>query len=715
MVKSQLANEVNYKESKEIEEEDDEYSAPIYNYKLYDKEIEIGLGNPKHTFSRYGIVYFPVYLIVNNELIAKIGIFEIKDSELIHTLDDDGDVKLDKNKILFFISKDYLNQVITPSRIENSRGNVTLPCVPTESPPEGCDLNRQRCKDNVEPSPPIPDPVEALSKDDIIEIDDIDDVAVLVIPPEKKSVTTEIAEKTLKDGIFEEVSTVKVLPLLPEESKEQSDQIKKEFQESSRNNWMQNFRRNLHYQIVDNEGGGDCFFAVIRDAFKQMGKETTVEKLRALLANEATEEMFEQSRMLYTATLAEVQEKEREMKEIKKTIDQLKRRIEKAKGTNQAEEADVLKTVKGELAKYNQAKLEKKQATELLKEFAHMEGVDTLEKFRQFILTSNYWADTWAISTLERVLNIKVVVLSKEAYEAGDMDSVMKCGQLNDSELEKRGVFDPDYYIMTSYTGNHYTLVTYKEKRIFKFGELPYDIKIMVITKCLEKNAGPYYLIKDFRNLKTKLGLSEDEGKPLVPEDDYLNTDLYDKKTVFMFHQFSDAHPKAGKGSGETTDNLLKYKQLNSIKDWRKMLDDTWAAPFTVDGNKWNSVAHYYMAAQFKKGFPDYALKYAIESNSPISTSVKAAKEEYTNTLKTKKSLLQPDVKLATDPDFFTIRENPIFESERKKALEAKFGQNLDLKKTLLETQQAKLVHFERGKDPVPDTLLMRLRREVIP
>ena len=650
MVKSHLVNEVNYNESKEIEDEDDEYSAPIYDYKLYDKDIEIGLGKQKHTYSRYGIVYFPVYLIVNNELIAKIGIFEIKDSELIHTLDEDGDVKLDKKKILFFISKEYLSNIL------KDKGTA----------------------EDV-PSPPL---VSVLDDKDIevIDVIDVDDVAVLVIPPEKKSLTTEIAEKTLKDGIFEETSTVNVLPLLPEESKEQSDQIKKEFQESSRNLWIQNFRRNTHYQIMDNEGGGDCFFAVIRDAFKQIGKETTVEKLRALLANEATEEMFEQSRMLYTATLAEFQEKEREMKEIKKVVDQLKRRIDKARGTNQAEEADILKTVKSELAKYNRAKQEKKQANDLLKEFVHMEGIDTLEKFRQFILTSGYWADTWAISTLERILNVKVVVLSKEAYESGDMDSVMKCGQLNDSDLERTGVFDPDFYILTSYTGNHYTLVTYKDKRILKFSELPYDIKIMVITKCLEKNAGPYYLIKDFRQLKTKLGLSENEGKPHVPEDDYLNTDLYDNKTVLMFYQSSDALPKAGKGSGETTDNLLKYKQLNSVKDWRRMLDDTWSAPFTVDGNKWTSVAHYFMAAQFKRGFPDYALKYAVESNSPISLSVNAAKEEYNQTLKTKKSLLQPDVELAIDPDFFTIKENPTFESERKKALEAKFGQNLDLK-----------------------------------
>ena len=38
------------------------------------------------------------------------------------------------------------NCIVTPSRIENARGNVTLPL---ESSPEGGDLNRQRCKETV--------------------------------------------------------------------------------------------------------------------------------------------------------------------------------------------------------------------------------------------------------------------------------------------------------------------------------------------------------------------------------------------------------------------------------------------------------------------------------------------------------------------------------------------------------------------------------------
>ena len=398
------------------------------------------------------------------------------------------------------------------------------------------------------------------------------------------------------------------------------------------------------------------------------------------------------------------------MKEIKKTVDKIKKRIENTK--NSVEEKELVNSVKDMVLKYNNIKEEKKTSSDMLNEFKHMEGITDLEKFREFILTSRYWADTWAISTIERLLNIKVIVLSKESYESGDQDSVMKCGQLNDEEIEKKGVFNPDYYIMTSYTGNHYTLVSYKEKRIFSFEELPYDIKIMIISKCLEKNAGPYYLIKDFRNFKLKLGLSEDEGKPSEDEEEYLNNDLYDNKTVFMFYDKSNTSPKAGKGSGEKTDDLIKYNRLNGIKDWRRMMDDSYITPFTLDNKRWNSVSHYFMGSQFKKGFPDYYDLYSIDSGSNISKDVKEAKEEYDRVIKTKKSNLKSG-NITPDPNFFTIKENPDFEVERMKALEAKFTQNLNLKQALLETQQAKLTHFHRGKDPEVDMLLMKLRQKL--
>ena len=68
--------------------------------------------------------------------------------------------------------------------------------------------------------------------------------------------------------------------------------------------------------------------------------------------------------------------------------------------------------------------------------------IDTIEDFRNLIQTCKFWGETWSISTLERVLNIKLIILSSEAYRQKDYKNVLLCGQLNDSVLETRGEFE---------------------------------------------------------------------------------------------------------------------------------------------------------------------------------------------------------------------------------------------------------------------------------
>ena len=63
----------------------------------------------------------------------------------------------------------------------------------------------------------------------------------------------------------------------------------------------------------------------------------------------------------------------------------------------------------------------------MLEEFKFMKGIDTLEKFKKIIKTCDFWAETWAISTLERLLNIKIIILSSEAYKLGDLLNVLQC------------------------------------------------------------------------------------------------------------------------------------------------------------------------------------------------------------------------------------------------------------------------------------------------
>jgi hypothetical protein len=51
--------------------------------------------------------------------------------------------------------------------------------------------------------------------------------------------------------------------------------------------------KNEHYGIHDVESNGDCFFAVIRDAFQQIGYKTTVAKNSRIVAKDVTEEVFQ--------------------------------------------------------------------------------------------------------------------------------------------------------------------------------------------------------------------------------------------------------------------------------------------------------------------------------------------------------------------------------------------------------------------------------------
>lgn len=687
MVKSKIdPKNINYDEEKTVDNDDLNHPSARYKYKVHNLEIEIVLGVIRYTYSKYNVVYYPIYLVFGDEVDSKIGIFEVESSKALEAIDEDGDIDLTKGKIIIFASKDYLQKVYNEYQPEQ----------------KGVDAPQSLEESGTAENPII--------------IDNTDDVTRLDLPKDKVSPISEEANKFLADGVFTKISPINT-NTLQSETLEESDKLKSEFKESSKTNWMEKFTNNNNYGIIDNEGSGDCFFAVIRDAFRPIGMETTVQKLRAILSKEMTEEIYSTSRLLYVNYLAEIQDKEAEMKAIKTKSPILKKRSEAAK--NKAENKEILTEAKKLLEKYEKLRVEKTDAEELINEFKHMKDIDSLDKYKAFILSPNYWADTWAVSTLERLLNIKIIILSEESFDNNDNNSVLLCGQLNDAQIENKGVFKPDYYIMTTYSGDHYKLITYKEKTIFKFDEIPYDIKVLVINKCMERNAGPYYLIEDFRNLKTRLGLDANEGKPHVDEDDYLKKDLYDKNIVFRFYSHSDSNPKAGTGSGETIPPMekLNFTALNNKKDkamfdWRKKLDDSWAAPFTVDSHRWNTVEHYYLGSQYKKGFPDFYLQFSLDSGSKIASDLALAHIAGSESGKLKDKILRkPEIK--PDPDFFEQGAASRSITERKTALLAKFGQNLDLKHVLLATRNAKLTHFKRGREPETDELLMTVRKEL--
>lgn len=696
MVRSKLDRvNINYPEFRTIDAGDVDYSTVIYVYTFANENIEIALGKEKHTYSNYNVVYFSIYLVVNEAPVSRIGVFEIDSRKLINSMDDDGGIDLRQGNILMFIDGQYLQSLLA---------KYSLPTPPTAA------------ANNVVDGEPIVLDVE------VIDGDAQDDVMRLAVDAEKTARTPPADKNKDKHaGIFVIDANIVSPPLLSEESEQESDQLKREFEDTVKATWIEKFTHNNRYSLIDNEGGGDCLFAVIRDAFQQIGHITTVSAIRKLLAAEVDDALYQEYRTMYINILADYQEKEKEMKAIHKKTLVLKKlsasiddRGNQTMTTmeSQQEQQRVLAEANELIRQYQALLLEKKETKQLLSEFEFMKELDSIDKFREYVQSSQYWADTWAISTLERLLNIKLVILSEEAFSTGEKDAVMQCGQLNDTKIEEQKTFAPDYYIITSYSGNHYKLISYKEKQIFRFREIPYDVKTMIVNKCLERNAGPYYLIQDFRNYKSKIGIDADMGRP--EEDNYLDTDLYGKDVVFMFHSNSNANPKPGYGSGEQipANMILDYKSLNKLKNWRRKLSDEWPVQITVDGHRWNSAMHYYLGSQYKKGYPDFYLQFSTDSGSELSKNVDMAIAASSKSGKYNDRLVRP-ANVKVDPDFYEISNNSRSEQERYTALNAKFTQNQDMKQILMETRRAKLIHFVRGREPEIDVMLMKLRREL--
>lgn len=663
MVLSKLDSGVSYPELKSVDSGDLKTEANLYQIEIKSVEVIIAVGNSKNTFEDKNILYFPIYLVKHNNKVIQIGVYEIKASDYLSNLDDYNNLdieNMDEPLIYSFVTKDFLNKMrLKPEeRTDKEEGEIS----------------EEEESENEE-------------EDEYIQEYEI---------PEERA------------DIFVKIKGVPVPPLLKEETPKTAKDIKEKYHESPKDTWVEKFMKNKNYLIQDNEGGGDCLFSTIRDAFGSISQQTSVNKLRKKLAEQATNEIFENYKEQFDMYNASLVRATNEIKELEQEYLLLKQRFGTVIDRN--EQKAIASQAKEVKVQHDKLVEEKKVTSAILKEYKFMKGVETLDQFKKIIRHCDFWADTWAISTLERILNIKFIILSSESYKSDDKKNVMQCGQLNDPILEQRGRFTPEFYIMVDYTGNHYKLIGYKKKLIFKFSEIPYDIKKMIYEKCLEKNAGPFAIIPDFQKFKAS------QKKTVIKEAQYEDLSesklrgLYNDEIVLQFYSKSLDKPLPGKGSGEKipNDRLKEYSTLASIPQWRKKLSNFWVQSFSLDNHQWASVEHYYQASKFKKTHPDFYLSFSLDSGTELSKDPNMAKAAGGKTGKYKGNLIRP-VEVTADSDFFGKRKH----REMYAAQYAKFTQNDDLKTLLLATNDAKLSHFVRGSEPVIFDELMLIRDKI--
>lgn len=696
-----------YEENRHLEEEDMGYDSPVYNINLYDKSFLIAVGKERRLIQKKNTYYFPIYLLNKTDVQTQIGAFQFESSKetpqerVKPFLDSSGDLDLNRLGDPFFYSfanYDYFQDItvdITPMAIKELESQFISK--KAESASESFKgKEEEEEEEEVEESP-----FELKSSE--------------IKTPEELGK----ASKALKDGIFTIDKTAKRVQMLPEESKDVANKIREEYVSSTKSTWIEKFMKNTNFDIIDTATNGDCLFDTVRLAYQQIGYETTIHKLRALVAKEVTKEKYDEYRELYLSTLAEIEATTKELKRMAAENRNLKERLASIPTTDKSARATIVKQA-NQIKKQHADLKERQQLNhEFLGEFKHMATIDSVDKFRAYIQTPSYWADDWALNVLEKELNMKFIIFSSEAFDENDLANVLKCSL---TDIAYEAVFKPDFYVMTTYSGDHYRLITYSTKHIFTFREIPYDVKMMIVIRCMESNSGLFSQIPEFSEFKTKLGIQDSEENE-EEEDESVsgggsggekNND-YDPKIIFSFYDKSNKKQKPGKASGENipSDKIHEFTDLAIIPDWRKKLDDEYVSAFTLDNKQWKTVEHYYQAAKFKKHNPHFYNIFSLDdSSSDIAKDVKLARAAGSQTGSFKKGKKQIPLRPSTvkiDPDFYGQRKN----EERERALYAKFSQNEELKRLLILTRSATLKQFIPKQKAEKDFLLMKVRTKL--
>lgn len=692
-----------YEENRHLEEEDMGYDSPVYHINLYDKSFLIAVGKERRLIQKKNTYYFPIYLLNKTDVQTQIGAFQFESSKETQQervkpfLDSSGDLDLNRlgDPIFYsFANYDYFQDItvdITPMGIK--------------------ELESQFISKKAESvSESFKGKEEEEEQEEVEEANPFELSSSEIKPPEELGK----ASKVLKDGIFTIDKTGKRVQMLPEESKETAYKIREEYVSSTKSAWIEKFMKNTNFDIVETATNGNCLFDTVRLAYQQIGYETTIDKLRALVAKEVTKEKYDEYRELYLSTLAEIEATTKELKRMAAENKNLKERLASIPTTDKSARSTIIKQA-NEIKKQHSHLKERQQLNhEFLGEFQHMATIDTLDKFRAYIQTPSYWADDWALNVLEKELNMKFIIFSSEAFDENDLANVLKCSL---TDIPYDAVFKPDFYIMTTYSGDHYRLISYSTKRIFTFREIPYDVKMMIVIRCMESNSGLFSQIPEFSDFKTKLGIQETEEEDESVSGGGVGDRKidYDPKVIFSFYDKSNKKQKPGKAAGEhiPSEKIYEFADLAIIPDWRKKLDDEYVSAFTLDNKQWKTVEHYYQAAKFKKHNPHFYNMFSLDdTSSDIAKDVKLARAAGSQTGSFKKGKKQIPLRPSTvkiDPDFYGERKN----EERERALYAKFSQNEELKSLIILTRSATLKHYIPKQKAEKDFILMKVRSKI--
>ena len=73
---------------------------------------------------------------------------------------------------------------------------------------------------------------------------------------------------------------------------------------------------------------------------------------------------------------------------------------------------------------------------DMIRETNFIDSIETLQDLKDYVKTNDYWADMASVSIIEKLLKIKVLLLSKNMFDAGNISRIVNCG--NNLQADKR-------------------------------------------------------------------------------------------------------------------------------------------------------------------------------------------------------------------------------------------------------------------------------------
>jgi len=194
------------------------------------------LGKVKYTFVDKNVLYIPVYLTDDGEVLVQIGVYEFPANIYTSLLDEDNDFDISLLENPLPLTYKFSNESFVRKQLNKKKSKTP----PVPIPPE--DVEISTTVDVVEPEEKSKTKKPSKGQDeDSIEL----------------SMDSRVPNKqTIVQELFEEDDDER--PEIKEEIVAEEAQQEENFKEHRGHNWLEKFMRNENYGIVDNEGKGDC-------------------------------------------------------------------------------------------------------------------------------------------------------------------------------------------------------------------------------------------------------------------------------------------------------------------------------------------------------------------------------------------------------------------------------------------------------------------------